>query len=74
VLIKLKGKDKYETLENYAILFVFVGGVVLSAGIGLTVLSTKGVSAIFAMLGSFIAFMATVALISIWLIKEFRSG
>jgi len=74
LLSKLKGKDKYETLENYSILFIFSGGVILSAGIGLTAITTKGIPAILAMLGSLIAFLATTALIFIWLIKEFRSG
>ena len=73
LMIKLRGKDKYETLENYSILFIFVGGVMLSAGVSLTGFSTKGVSAILAMLGSLIAFLATTILIIIWLIKEFRS-
>ena len=73
-MIKLKGKDKYETFENYAILVIFIGGVVLSSGIGLTSLSTKGVSAILAMLGALIAFLATAALILVWTVKEFKSG
>lgn len=73
-MIKVKGKDKYETLENYAILAIFIGGVVLSSGIGLTAVSTKGISAILAMLGALTAFLATVALILVWTIKEFKSG
>ena len=74
IVPKLKGKDKYETWENYAVLFIFIGGLILSAGIGLTAFSTRGVPAILSMLGAVIAFMATVALIFIWLINEFRSG
>ena len=70
---KLMGKDKYETLENYSIVFIFIGGSILSLGIGLTALSTSGIPAVLAMLGSLIAFLSTVALIFIWLIKEFRS-
>lgn len=70
VLDMLKGKDKYETAENYSILFIVVGAVVLSAGIGLTILNPKGISAIMAMLGSLMSFLATVALILIWLAKE----
>ncbi len=71
---KLKGKDKFETLENYSIAFILLGGLILSSGMGLvSVLSTKGIPAILAMLGSLIAFLATVVLIIIWLIKEFKS-
>jgi len=69
-LPQLKGKNKYETAENYSILFIIVGAIILSSGIGLTILSPKGISTILAMLGSLIAFLSTVALIFVWLIKE----
>ena len=68
---KLKGKDKYETAENYSILSIAVGATILSTGIGLTVLTPKGIPAILAMLGSLITFVSTVVLIVIWLVKEF---
>ncbi|MBI4009992.1 MAG: hypothetical protein HY361_02245 [Candidatus Aenigmarchaeota archaeon] len=75
LMLKLKGKDKYETLENYSILLILLGGGMLSMGMGLTaIFSTKGITAILAMLGSLIAFLATTALIFIWLVKEFKSG
>lgn len=70
VLDMLKGKDKYETAENYSISFIVVGAVILSTGMGLTILNPKGISAIMAMLGSFISFLATVVLILVWLAKE----
>lgn len=74
ILTKLKGKDKLETLENYSILLILIGGVVLSLGMASTpIFSTKGISAILSMLGSLVAFLATVVLIFIWLIKEFKS-
>ena len=68
--IKLKGKDKYETVENYSILFITVGAIVLAAGIGLSALNTKGISTILAMLGSLISFLFTIVLILIWFAKE----
>ena len=67
----LKSENKYERVESYCILFLLVGSLMLSFGIGLTVINTKGISAIFAMLGSLIAFLSTVALIFTWLIQEF---
>ncbi len=70
---KLKGKDRFETLENYSILAIFIGAVILSGGMGLTILSPRGLSAIMAMLGSFIAFISTIVLIFVWVIKEFKS-
>lgn len=70
ISIKLKGKDKYETAENYSILFIMIGAIVLAAGIGLSAFSTKGISAILAMLGSLISFLFTIVLIFIWFAKE----
>jgi len=66
----LKGKDKYETLENYSVLFIVIGAAMLTIGIGLSILTPKGIPAIIAMLGGLISFLATVALIFIWLAKE----
>lgn len=71
VLGMLRGKDKFETVENCSILFIAVGAAMLTSGIGLTVLSPKGVSAVLAMLGSLISFLSTVVLIFTWLAKEF---
>lgn len=71
---KLKGKDKFETSENFSILFIALGAVMITLGIGLTVVSTKGFPVILAMLGSFIAFISTIALIVTWLVREFLSG
>lgn len=68
---KLKGKDKFETAENYSILSILIGALILSLGIGLTIITPKGLPAILAMLGSLIAFVSTVALILVWLVKEF---
>jgi uncharacterized Tic20 family protein len=69
-LPQLKGKNKYETAENYSILFILIGAVMLSVGIGLTTFNPKGIFTVVAMLGSFIAFLSTVALIFVWLVKE----
>jgi hypothetical protein len=68
---KLKGKDRFETAENYSILSILIGALILSLGIGLTIITPKGFPAILAMLGSLIAFVSTVALILVWLVKEF---
>ncbi len=74
LLSKLKGKDKYETVENYSIAAILIGGLILSSGIALTAITTKGIPAILAMLGSLISFLATVVLVFSWLVKEFKSG
>jgi len=67
----LKSKDKYERVEGYCIVVLVVGALMLSVGIGLTTLNPKGISAIAAMIGSLISFLATVGLIFTWLIQEF---
>ena len=67
-----KDKTRYEKLEGYCIAILLIGALMLSAGIGLTIISTKGIPAIMAMLGSLISFLATVALIFVWLFKELQ--
>jgi len=70
VLRKLKGKNRFETLENYSIAGIIVGAFVFAGGVGLTALSPKGISAILAMMGAVVAFCGTVALVFVWLIRE----
>ena len=70
ILDMLKSKNKFEKIEGYCILVLIVGAVMLSAGIGLTILDPKGIPAITVMLGTLIAFLATVGLIVTWLIRE----
>lgn len=71
VLGMLKGSDKYETAENYSLLGVLIGAVFLSSGIGFAALSSQGIPAILAMIGSLIAFLSTVILIFVWIAKSF---
>ena len=68
----LKGKDRYETTENYSILFIFIGAILFSTGTGLTIFSPKGIPAIMTMLGSLLAFTATIVWIFSLLLREFR--
>ncbi|MEM5790509.1 MAG: hypothetical protein QXP77_00415 [Candidatus Aenigmatarchaeota archaeon] len=71
-LEKLKGKDKLETCENISIISIFLGGLILSIGIGSTIFTPKGFTVVLAMLGAFISFVSTLILIIIWLIREIR--
>lgn len=68
----LKGKNKYETLENYSILFIVIGVVILSIGIASSAISAKGLPAILAMLGALITFLSIVTLVFVWLLREFK--
>jgi len=68
----LKGSNRYETAENYSLAGVLFGALILSAGIGLTIFSESGLPAVLAMIGSLIAFLSTVFLIIVWVVKDFK--
>lgn len=70
---KLKGKDKLETAENYSIVSIVFWAFVISLGFLLSIFNTSGLSVILLMMGSLFSFLSTVALIFIWLIREFGS-
>lgn len=70
LLDMIKSKKKLEKTEGYSIVFLIAGSLIMSSGIGLTVVSTKGIPAIMAMLGALIAFLATVSLIFAWSFQE----
>ncbi len=70
ILGMLKSKSKFEKAEGYCIVFLIVGALMLSSGIGLTIITPKGIPAILAMLGALIAFLSTAGLIFTWLLKE----
>lgn len=69
----IRKKDRYEKMEGYSILFLIVGALILSLGIGLSALNPKGLSAVLAMLGALTSFLATVSLIFVWLLQELTS-
>jgi hypothetical protein len=73
-LPNLKGKDKYEAAENYSIVAILLGALVLATGIGLNSVQTTGMPTIMAMLGSLVAFLGTIALIVSWLWVEFAGA
>ena len=73
VFHKLKGKNKIETLENYLIALIFLGAIVFSSGVGLTVVSSQGFPIILAMIGAVASFVFTVTLIFLWVFKEFKN-
>jgi vacuolar-type H+-ATPase subunit I/STV1 len=67
---KLKGKDKFETAENYTIIGIIVGVLVLSSGFFLSIINPKGLAAILLMFGSSLAFISTIALVLVWFVRE----
>ena len=70
LLDMIKSKKNLEKIEGYSILFLIAGSLIMSSGIGLTIVNTKGIPAIMAMLGALIAFLSTVSLIFTWLLQE----
>lgn len=66
----LKGKGRYETLENYLIALIVLGAVVFGAGMGLSAINTQGFSTVTAMIGIFVSFIFTVALVFVWVAKD----
>ncbi len=68
--IKFKGHDRYSTIENIFILVIIIGTVLLVSGIGLSIVSPKGIPAAIAMLGSFLIFVFSVLLILMWFFFE----
>ncbi len=71
-MIKIKGATRLETVENICIVFIIVGAVILSIGIGSTAITTKGLPAIVSMLGAVITFSSTIAWVFTWIVKEFK--
>ena len=69
---KIKGKDRIETWENYSILLIVLGAAIMSIGLGLTILTPKGIPAILVMMGSTLSFLSTVSLIIAWLAREVK--
>ena len=70
VFKKLKGKNKFDTMENYSIAGVVVGALMFTAGIGMTAINTQGVSVVIVMIGALVSFLSSVALILSWLFKS----
>jgi hypothetical protein len=70
VLGMLKGKDIFDTVENFSILSICIGALGLSVGIGLAILNPQGFSAVLAMAGALIAFISVVVLVFAWLAKD----
>ncbi len=71
-LERLKGRDNLETAENYCVTAIILGVIILSLGIGLNAISTKGATMLLAMFGAVVSFLATIALIVVWVIREFK--
>lgn len=69
--VKLKGENRWETVENYSIAGIVGGALLLTLGIALTTISPKGASAIMSMMGALISFLSSVSLVATWVLKEF---
>lgn len=70
---KVKGKDVYETLENGSFLLMGIGIAFVIAGFTLSVSAGSVLAGTAAILGSFIFFVALVALILTLFVKEIKT-
>ncbi|MBU5689670.1 MAG: hypothetical protein QXM68_00890 [Candidatus Aenigmatarchaeota archaeon] len=70
VLDMLKSKNKFERAEGYAIFSLLIFSLILSLGIGLTAITTKGLTAVIAMIGALGSFLSAVFLIGVWAWEE----
>ena len=68
----LKSKNKFEKYEGYAILGLIVFSIILSVGIALTSINTKGIPAIISMIGALGTFLSAVFLIGVWIWQEIK--
>jgi hypothetical protein len=66
---RFRGRNKYETVENYSILGAVFGALAFAGGIGLTALTTKGISVVIIMMGALISFLSSLVLVFSWLLK-----
>jgi uncharacterized YccA/Bax inhibitor family protein len=69
-LLKIKGKDKLETAENFLILLLFVCSISLSIFIGISGVIPKGWPVVGIMMSSFFIFISIISLVVIWIIRE----
>jgi uncharacterized YccA/Bax inhibitor family protein len=69
-LLKIKGKDKLDTIENFFILLLFLCSISLSLFIGIAGVIPKGWPVVGIMLSSFFIFISIIFLVFIWIVKE----
>jgi uncharacterized YccA/Bax inhibitor family protein len=69
-LLKIKGKDKLETAENFLIFLLFVCSISLSIFIGISGVIPKSWPVVGIMMSSFFIFISIISLVVIWLVRE----
>jgi|GEM_PF-4969003 uncharacterized membrane protein len=67
--IKKWFEKKEERIENLSIFCIVIGTVLISLGLGLTIISTQGLPAILAMVGSFLVFIFSIVFLIANLVK-----
>jgi len=69
-LLKIRGKDRLETAENFFTLLIFTCSILLSLFIGIAGVIPKGWPVIGIMISSFFIFISILSLVIIWVIRE----
>ena len=61
---------KEERVENLSIFCIILGAILISLGLGLSVISTQGLPAILTMVGSFLVFVFSIVFVIVNLVKS----
>jgi len=69
-LLRIRGKDKLETAENFFIFLLLVCSISLSLFIGIAGVIPKGWPVVGIMISSFFIFISIISLVAIWVIRE----
>mgnify|MGYP006977951780 CR=1 FL=1 len=69
-LLKIKGKDKFETAENFFIFLLLICSISLSLFIGMAGVIPKGWPVVGIIMSSFFIFISIISLVVIWVVRE----
>ena len=69
-VLRIRGKDKFETMENFFIFLLLACSVLLSLFIGMAGIIPKGLPVVGIMISSFFIFISIISLVVIWVIRE----
>jgi len=69
-VLRIKGEDRLETMENFFIFLLFVCSISLSLFIGIAGVIPRGWPVIGIMISSFFVFISIISLVIIWVIRE----
>ena len=69
-VLRIRGKDKLETAENFFIFLLLACSILLSFFIGIAGVIPRGWPVIGIMISSFFIFISIISLVVIWVVRE----